>query len=75
MADVIIGRVYEYDNGQAAVEFHWHGAARSGWAWSVPRQQCLESYRTRRDVQAAYDRSNNSDGAYGCAILRLSDDE
>ncbi len=70
-AKKIIGSVCEYDNGQARVEFIWDGAARDGYAWSVQRQVRLADYRTRRDVAAAYARSDNNDGAYGCARLDL----
>lgn len=74
MSAKVIGSVYTYDNGRARIEFCWDGQARDGYAWSVKRQRRLASFRTRREVQAAFDLSNNSEGAYGCARLSLGED-
>lgn len=68
--DLLVGSVCEYDNGQARIEFIWRGLG-DGFAWSVSRQVRLAEYRTLRELRAAYEASDNCDGAYGCALLRL----
>ena len=68
--DKVIGRIYEYDNGQSGVDFCWAGDG-DGYAWSSKRQVRLATYRTLRELRAAYEASDNSDGAYGCARLVL----
>lgn len=65
-----INFLYHYDNGQARVEF-CRGGPRDWFVWSRKRQQRLATYKTRRELLDAYDRSNNSDGPYGCAALSL----
>ena len=75
MKNTLIGALYHYENGQARVEFHWDGRSRDGYVWSVKLGQRLASYRTRHEVEAAYRRSDNSAGAYGCVHLVLSDND
>lgn len=68
---VCLGKLYCYDNGQSLIEFT-RGANSSDWfVWSVKRQQRLASYATRRELADAFERSNNTDGAYHCAALSL----
>jgi len=68
---VCLGQVYCYDSGQSFVRFV-RGQDGSDWyVWSEKRQQRLASYATRRDLAAAFERSNNRDGPYGCAVLSL----
>ena len=66
----MIAEKHTYDNGQSRVEF-CRGGARDWFVWSVKRGERLATYRTRRELIAAYRRSDNSDGPYGCAALRL----
>jgi len=70
-----LGDIYIYDGGRARVEFCWHGGRRDGYAWHIARQRRLASYHTRRETQAALERSQNSDGIYGCAVLHLHDED
>lgn len=69
---VSLGQVYCYDNGQSRIRF-MRGADSADWfVWSEKRQQRLASYDTRRELAEAFERSNNTDGAYRCAALSLS---
>lgn len=69
-----IGTVYVYRNGQREVEFRWDGARREGYVWDTHAQCRIKNYRTLRELRAAYARSSNNDGAYGCAQLSLDDE-
>ena len=66
----ILGKLYYYDGGQCLAEFR-RGAEKDWFVWSPKRGQRLATYRTRKELMAAYDRSNNTDGGYGCALLHL----
>ena len=66
----IIRELYHYDNGQALVEFR-RGGPRDWFVWDTKKSQRLATYSTRRELLAAFERSNNKNGAYGCAQLDL----
>lgn len=61
--------LYVYDNGQSIVRFT--GSGRDWYVWSEKRQVRLATYKTRKELRAAFERSNNDNGAYGCAKLDL----
>jgi hypothetical protein len=69
----VFGQLYYYDGGQALAEFR-RGGANDWFVWSPKRGQRLATYRTKKELMAAYDRSNNTDGGYGCALLHLDVD-
>lgn len=69
-----IGKVYTYDNGRELVRFEWEGHG-DGYAWSEKRKLRLAEYKTLRAVKRAFQASDNSDGPYGCAVLRLDEDD
>ena len=60
--------LYEYDNGQARVQFL--RGNRVWYIWSVKRQEIIAEFKTYRELVAAHEASSNSDGAYGCAEIR-----
>lgn len=66
----ILGKLYYYDGGQCLAEFR-RGDEKDWFVWSPKRGQRLATYRTKKELMAAYDRSNNTDGGYGCALLHL----
>lgn len=68
---VSLGQIYAYDNGQSLIRFMRGADCRDWFVWSEKRQQRLASFRTRRELEAAWEKSNNRDGAYGCAALCL----
>lgn len=70
----LIGAVHIYRNGQERVEFRWE-PPDDGFLWSVPRQVRLADYTRRKDVVAAFRRSDNHDGPYGTAKLYLHPDD
>ena len=66
----ILGKLYYYDGGQCLAEFR-RGDEKDWFVLAPKRGQRLATYRTRKELMAAYDRSNNTDGGYGCALLHL----
>ena len=69
MKDEIVGEVKIYRNGTQLVRFIWDG--KSGYAWNESEQFRIAEYRTKKDIEAAFFASDNTDGAYGCARLYL----
>ena len=69
----ILGKLYYYDGGQCLAEFR-RGAEKDWFVWSPKRGQRLATYHSKKELMAAYDRSNNTDGGYGCALLHLDTD-
>jgi len=65
-----IRKLYVYDNGRSLVEFS-RGDARDWYVWSPRLGQRLATYRTRKELLAAYDRSAAQTDQYGMAILSL----
>lgn len=67
---VVIESLYVYDNGQARIEFV-QGDEGDWYVWSPKRMQRLATYRTKRELLDAYERSDNSHGPYGlsCPVL------
>lgn len=68
----VLGKLYYYDGGQTLAEFR-RGGAGDWFVWAPKRGQRLATYRTKQELIEAYHRSNNSEGGYGCALLKLDD--
>jgi hypothetical protein len=68
----VLAKLYYYDGGQTIAEFR-RGGAGDWFVWAPKRGQRLATYQTKKELMAAYARSNNTDGGYGCALLKLYD--